>query len=1037
MDDIERKLEKKISTRIINKLIEALSQMDVENKWSMPPAPGPSFPRPHLYPEVYSELYGDLSCGRRLPMATNMCRKDPPHTCKLRQFPAPVLRPSTLDKSLDPSRNVLSRPTVLSHHNPTAKLGSKENPVIVSKPISTTRLGSEENPTIPRKSATLERPTTVTTSVVSENAMRVNKPTSSERMASTMISAIESATLAAGLDTAARSNKPVASMLSKPVPLNESPLPDKPTQASGTEIGMDKAPKPTKVQKPIHTNIICDGCSAPDFTGIRYKCLQCCDYDLCENCLPLSDHGHIFARITERMVEDTIKQAIHTPNCSRGSMAQVHFATCDNCNQSIRGIRYKCTGCVDFDLCSECEEKLVHRHHDFIKMRTPRRNTVVLAVHQTSSSDVGAIKPDEKPNGSESGSSAVANPPTPDDKKKKLKRSREGRYIGWYPRVLLNDLYATDPYVSRGPVVRSGESKFLGAHLIGEGADSEQIVLPPGRHFIKNWKVKNTGTKSWSSRTSLENVGVATGLKPLLEQIRVPHLKPGEEGLICVSFVVENDMPWASLPVTLFSHWMLHHKGIPFGQRLVCQVTVDSESNCPPDAQKSRSKCEGPTPDLLGFSKSKESVSEPNDWLSGFRKDLSCEANAHPIPLPYIPLSTTNTKSVGTNEAIDLSASSSVNHMRGFRANQYPSLPNYGPILLPAEKSKPSDRFGVKEREDVSQLMKDYEDMLIHDPFSDRPSSPEPDDFVILPYPEYPRQTGECSSSSSLEVIPDEAATQSSMEPNASQTSYLADTPISKEEREFNGSSLSKVLNKGPANPNLAQESSEQSIVDEKNDSSCEDKSKTIRTTSNDDRSKKTGVNYETLLTDFFPVGPSASSGAVLNSNGQIPGNSEPAASAPIIPLDGVQQNSNIQSSSANPSSLWSNAGQFVENVKRNLLPQSNLVPQDLFRQAPIASCMVGESFNREAPQTREPVRPSDSPKLRKSMSLLFEMGFWNEELNRELLIKNKFDVTDTVNELLKPRVTENSPPSGVISSQPRTNNGSSRTRLGYFDEFD
>lgn len=70
-------------------------------------------------------------------------------------------------------------------------------------------------------------------------------------------------------------------------------------------------------------------------------------------------------------------------------------------------------------------------------------------------------------------------------------------------------------------------------------------------------------------------------------------------------------------------------------------------------------------------------------------------------------------------------------------------------------------------------------------------------------------------------------------------------------------------------------------------------------------------------------------------------------------------------------------------------------------------------------------------------MSLLFEMGFWNEELNRELLIKNKFDVTDTVNELLKPRVTENSVPSGVISSQPRTNNGSSRTRLGYFDEFD
>lgn len=415
----------------------------------------------------------------------------------------------------------------------------------------------------------------------------------------------------------------------------------------------------------------------------------------------------------------------------------------------------------------------------------------------------------------------------------------------------------------------------------------------------------------------------------------MPHLKPGEEGLICVSFIVEdpNCILFTSTPYTVSSHWMLHHKGIPFGQRLVCQVTIDTESNCYLDSQKSQSKCKGSTPDLFWLPTSKGSskgseITETKDWLSDSRKDPSSQTDLNPIPLPYIPLSATNAKSVGTNEAIDLSASSSVSHMKSSRANQYPLLPNYGSVFLPAEKNKPVDRFGVKETEEVSQLMKDYEDMLLHDPFSERGSSPEPDDFVILPYPEYSRQPGECSSSSSLEVIPDEAATQSSMEPQPSQASNVVNTASSKEEKEINSPSLSKALNKSLESSNLAQESSEPSIDDEKNATSSEIKSKAVKTDSNDNRSKQSEAMYNALLTDLFTLDHSASPGVVLDdSNGHISANSEPAT-VPSIPAESIQPNSNIQSSPANPSSLWSNAGQFVENVKRNLLPPSNLVSQ-------------------------------------------------------------------------------------------------------------
>ncbi|ORX61380.1 EF-hand [Hesseltinella vesiculosa] len=47
--------------------------------------------------------------------------------------------------------------------------------------------------------------------------------------------------------------------------------------------------------------------------------------------------------------------------------------TCNKCNVSpIRGIRYKCANCVDFDLCDTCEALNEHIHtHTFLKIRIP------------------------------------------------------------------------------------------------------------------------------------------------------------------------------------------------------------------------------------------------------------------------------------------------------------------------------------------------------------------------------------------------------------------------------------------------------------------------------------------------------------------------------------------------------------------------------------------------------------------------------------------------------------------------------------------
>jgi len=46
---------------------------------------------------------------------------------------------------------------------------------------------------------------------------------------------------------------------------------------------------------------------------------------------------------------------------------------CDECGQyPIRGIRYKCSKCINFDLCEKCESKKIHStNHPLIKINTP------------------------------------------------------------------------------------------------------------------------------------------------------------------------------------------------------------------------------------------------------------------------------------------------------------------------------------------------------------------------------------------------------------------------------------------------------------------------------------------------------------------------------------------------------------------------------------------------------------------------------------------------------------------------------------------
>lgn len=168
--------------------------------------------------------------------------------------------------------------------------------------------------------------------------------------------------------------------------------------ATSAQCSQNVAKHTNEPNRYLHAS--CDECDE-DICGLRYKCINCKDFDLCKDCENADKHSeHMMIRISdphdhscfktksyssfkEYLARRSRNKTDNTPSAqssqtvtknTNGSKTIMRHGNvrCAECNKHVYGFRYKCLDCADFNLCKNCENANKHSSkHTFIRITDP------------------------------------------------------------------------------------------------------------------------------------------------------------------------------------------------------------------------------------------------------------------------------------------------------------------------------------------------------------------------------------------------------------------------------------------------------------------------------------------------------------------------------------------------------------------------------------------------------------------------------------------------------------------------------------------
>lgn len=358
-------------------------------------------------------------------------------------------------------------------------------------------------------------------------------------------------------------------------------------------------------------NAYCDSCNKR-INGVRHKCLDCPDWDYCNDCFVNASFihpGHRFAPVYEH-IEPAV--AVNARAASR----PVHIGVqCDGplCKgpnvDFIRGVRYKCAVCHDTDFCENCEAcpgNLHNKTHPLIKFKSPVKfaNVTTTGSHGNGRQmpvmgdrlfgRCGSVMPELKP-----AITPDVKPETKDDAEcvehgskqkveQQIKKTDVVTVADVKPLSSARDTQApnTRTLELEGTVPLLDASKLKAVYVRDLVADG--TVMPPNNLFVQRWTLRNEGAVAWpvGCRVTLDNragngdyMGVVDPTRPASvgelntaskSTLTSTAILPGQE----MDFFITLRTPFRQGKHV--SYWRLTTPdGKHFGNRLWCDITVE------------------------------------------------------------------------------------------------------------------------------------------------------------------------------------------------------------------------------------------------------------------------------------------------------------------------------------------------------------------------------------------------------------------------------------------------------------------------------